>query len=95
MLHRLKQHWKKLAAHLGFTEEEIDDVVRAGAGDVCREIQMFMRIWWMPDCGQGATQSILSQGIYVPSHHILLAIYIHFLEKVVMIMYCVFISWLN
>ena len=94
MLHRLKQHWKKLAAHLGFTEEEIDDVVRAGAGDVHREIQMFMRIWWMPDCGQGITQSILSQGIYVP---ILLAMLttIHFLEKVVMIMYCVFISWLN
>ena len=63
MIHHLKQHWEKLAAYLGYTELEIDFIARTGGSNVYREIQMFMRTWWMPDCGKEKTQAILSQGV--------------------------------
>ena len=63
MIHHLKQHWEKLAAYLGYTELEIDFIARTGGSNVYHEIQMFMRTWWMPDCGKERTQAILSQGV--------------------------------
>ena len=55
----LKVQWKLLASYLGYTGREVNAIVAAGRGDFHIEIQLFLRVWWMPDCGQGETEAIL------------------------------------
>ena len=38
-------------------------IATAGGGDLRHQIQMFLRVWWMPDCGKD-TQALLNQGMY-------------------------------
>jgi ankyrin repeat protein len=59
---RLQQNWPALAVHLGYTEVEIDAVARAGEGRLQPQVRMFLRVWWMPDCGD-KTPGLLDQVI--------------------------------
>ena len=58
----LKAQWRSLATHLGYTEREIDSILRVGGNDYGMQIQLFLRVWWMPDCGEGKTVNILQRG---------------------------------
>ena len=50
-----------MAVYLGYTEVEIGDIASAGGGEPVRQIQMFMRAWWMPDCGPEQTVGLLNR----------------------------------
>ena len=55
----LHQQWQQLALYLGYTQEEIDAIVeRCPPNDINYQIKMFLRLWWMPNCGT-MTQGIL------------------------------------
>ncbi|CAI8013703.1 Probable protein S-acyltransferase 23 [Geodia barretti] len=61
VLQTLGQNWIRLAVYLGYSEVEIGAIARAGGGDPHHQIQMFMRVWWMPDCGTEETVGLLNQ----------------------------------
>ena len=61
VLHKLGRNWVKLALYLGYSGVEVGAIVRAGGGDPVRQIQLFMRVWWMPDCGPEQTVALLNQ----------------------------------
>ena len=62
VLQALGQNWVTLAVYLGYSEVEIGAIARAGGEDPHRQIQMFMRAWWMPDCGtEDETVGLLNQ----------------------------------
>ena len=63
MLLKLGQSWRELALYLGYSEMEVEAVTRAGGGDPGRQVLMFLRVWWMPDCGKEKTQALLNKGI--------------------------------
>ena len=47
-------------------------IATAGGANLRHQIQMFLRVWWMPDCGKD-TQALLNEGMY----NIVLAFYVH------------------
>ena len=59
----LQAQWRSLATHLGYTEQEIGCILRAGGNDYRMQIRLFLRVWWMPDCGEGKTVNILQRGM--------------------------------
>ena len=59
----LRESWKELALYLGYSGTEVDTIARAGGEDPRRQVEMFLRVWWMPDCGKEKTQSLLNQGL--------------------------------
>ena len=61
----LQVQWRSLATHLGYTEREIGSILRAGGNDYRMQIRLFLRVWWMPDCGEGKTVTILQRGMYM------------------------------
>ena len=62
VIQTLGQNWVTLAVYLGYSEVEIGAIARAGGEDPHRQIQMFMRAWWMPDCGtENETVGLLNQ----------------------------------
>ena len=63
LIYLLQQNWTRLASHLGYSKTEIDDIIRAAGSTIHKQIQLFLRVWWMPYCGEDRTQPILRQGI--------------------------------
>ena len=61
VVQKLGQYWTELAVYLGYSVVEVGAVARAGGEDLCRQIQMFLRLWWMPDCGPEETVVLLNQ----------------------------------
>ena len=61
VIQALGQNWVTLAVNLGYSEVEFRAIARAGGEDPRRQIQMFMRVWWMPDCGTEETVGLLNQ----------------------------------
>ena len=59
---KLGQGWRELALYLGYSEVEVGAVARAGGGDPGRQLLMFLRVWWIPDCGRLVTQDLLDKG---------------------------------
>ena len=47
---------------MGYSETEIQDIARAGRTDMCKQVQLFMRVWWMPCLGEDKTNTALQQG---------------------------------
>ena len=60
-LFHLKHNWTRLAIHLGYSDTEIECIVKAEENDIHNQIQLFLRVWWMPDCGE-KTHVFLQQG---------------------------------
>ena len=69
VVQKLGEYWTELAVYLGYSEVEIGAVARAGGEDLCRQIQMFLRVWWMPDCGSEETVVLLNQRVFF--YHVL------------------------
>ena len=60
----LLQDWMKLATHLGYSKIDIDGIIStAGVNNVSKQIQLFLRIWWIPDCGEDKTLTMLKEGM--------------------------------
>ncbi|CAI8019243.1 Receptor-type tyrosine-protein phosphatase alpha [Geodia barretti] len=64
VIQALGQNWVTLAVYLGYSEVEFRAIARAGGEDPHRQIQMFMRVWWMPDCGTEETVGLLNQFVH-------------------------------
>ena len=47
-----KAQWKAFASFLGYTVQEIAAVEAKGGKDTYAQIKLFLRVWWMPDCGE-------------------------------------------
>ena len=62
-LFQLQHNWTRLANHFGYSQTEIDDIMRAGENDTRNQIQLFLRVWWMPDCGKDKTRVFLQRGM--------------------------------
>ena len=61
VLQKVRKNWPAIAVFLGYSEVEVGAIARAPGGDPSRQIQMFLRVWWMPDCGPEKTLELLNQ----------------------------------
>jgi ankyrin repeat protein len=70
LLLHLQHNWTKLANHFGYSQNEIDDI-GAGGNDIPNQIQLFLRVWWMPDCGENKTcaflQRVIQEKLHLPA----------------------------
>ena len=74
-LFHIKHSWRELAAYLGYTNQEVSTIATAGRGNVAVEIQLFLRVWWMPNLGQNETTQILQS--LQPVLHLSESIFVH------------------
>ena len=53
----LKQHWKRIASYIGITLKEMQMIEQHSIrDDTDSQVQMFLRIWQLPNCGDKTTE---------------------------------------